>query len=127
MTEYFDKEMEKLELEQSQLRQQQESDQWDRYNTVDKQIDENDYHHLLNSGLEYSPKKGQSWRDYALIAQEHAKINAKVSIKTHVECKRQWYTHRSPLGCFMCNDTKLISVLQRTIALMASQYPQNRF
>ncbi len=127
MTEYFDKEMAKLEKQQKSLREQQEKGQWDRYNTIDQQVDQNDYNHLLNSDLEYAPKRGQSWKEYAVIAQLYARQNAKISIKTHVECKRQWYTHRSPLGCFMCSDINLISVLQRTIALMAEQYPSQQF
>ncbi len=127
MTEGYDKELEKLELQQNQLRDQQEKGQWDRYNSVDEKVDQDDFRNMINSSLDYVPKQGQTWKEYASNAKIYSQINAKINIKTHIEAKRQWYTHRSPLGCFMCNDTTLISVLVKTLTQMASVYPQNRF
>ncbi len=124
---YYDKEMAKLEKQQKQLREAQEQGEWDRYNTVDTQVDRNNFENFLNSDIEFSPNKGITWSSYVEVAKEHAKRNAKISIKTHIECKRQWYTHRSPLGCFICADMNFISVLVHTIEIMASQYPDNRF
>lgn len=124
---YYDKEMEKLEKQQRQLREQQEKGQWDRYNTVEEKVDENDYKDILQSSLEYCPKRGQKWLEYAIEVRVHSKAHQIKSLKTHVECKRQWYTHRSPLGCFMCEDINLISVLTSVIRLMAEISPDNRF
>ncbi len=124
---YYDKEMEKLEKQQRELRLHQEQGEWDRYNTVDVQVDRDNFETFLNSSLEFAPKKGAKWSDYTKEVQVYAKINAKKNIKTHIECKRQWYTHRSPLGCFMCEDTNLISILVHTIEIMSAQFPDQKF
>ncbi len=127
MTEYFDKEMEKLEVEQRKLRDIQ--DERDRYSTLqDNKFAIQDFKDVVNSKLDYAPKDGVKWLDYVTELKIHAKLAAEKNWKTHVDNPyKVWHTHVLPLGCFMCSDTEMISLLVRVIALMASQYPDNRF
>ncbi len=121
---YSDKELERLENEQRALRAKQE----DRYNTEDSQYEIEDFKNIVNSSIEFAPKRGGKWKDYATEVKIYAKMNAKKNIDTHVNNPyKVWHTHKLPLGCFMCEDTNLISVLVRVINLMASKYPSTTF
>ncbi len=121
---YADKELERLEKEQRALRARQE----DRYNTKDSQYEIEDFKNIVNSSIEFAPKGGALWTTYATEVKVYAKMNAKKNIDTHIDNPyKVWYTHKLPLGCFMCEDTNLISVLVRVINLMASKYPSTTF
>jgi len=100
---------------------------YDQYNTLEKP--EYDYtEKVVNSDLEYSPSKNQSWHSYAIEASIYAKTGMKVSDRSHINTpKGPWYTHRHPNGCFMCADQNLISVLIDVIKLMSSKYPNQKF
>jgi len=128
LTEYFDKELAKLERQQRELRKRAEQGLLDRYNQPESQFEIRDYKDLVNSRIEFAPKEGQTWETYVSEVRVYAKANAKKNWMTHVDnSKKTWYTHTLPLGCFMCEDTNLISVLVRVIALMASKHPSQRF
>ncbi len=102
-------------------------DHHDMYNTLEKQ--EYTYtEKVVNSDLEYSPSKGQSWLSYSIEASIYAKTGLKTSDRSHINTpKGPWYTHRHPNGCFMCADQNLISVLIDVIKLMSSKYPTQKF
>ncbi len=127
MNEYYDKEMEKLERQQRELKKRKDEDNFDRYNEVSKfQVE--DFSGIVESKVKFSPQEGGLWVEYATQVKTYAEINSEINWKTHVDNdKKIWYTHKLPLGCFMCNDTKLITVLVRVIGLMASRHPQDRF
>lgn len=125
---YYDKEMEKLEKQQRELREIQEAGRWDKYNTTDKMVDENDYKKVLNADLEFTPNKGETWESWFAKAEVYAKMGAKKNIKAHINGpKGAWWTHRNPQGCFPCEDTTLITTLINVMGIMVQQYPKNIF
>ncbi len=100
----------------------------DKYNTLDEPVDINDIKHILNSNLQYTPKEGQTWESYISELQIYINYNRSKSEKNHINGpKGPWYTHRSPSGCFMCDDMKLIQVMFNTMKLMVSQYPDTKY
>ncbi len=120
MTKWFEKELEKLELQQKGLR--------DQYNTLDEPADVTKAERVLNSNLKYSPSKHHTWSDYVLELETHVKYADEKNSKNHINGARgAWYTHRSPLGCFMCEDIALRHVMLQVLQLMANQYPKNKF
>ncbi len=114
-------------LRQMRLLERQEKDLTSQYTDLEK-IDVNDYKKVVNANVTYAPHKGESWRDYSNRLAVYANINAEKNRQTHIDGPRKaWYTHRNPMGCFMCEDTNLISLMRRVIDEMASLYPDNRF
>ncbi len=119
MSEEYLREMRKLEL--------QEKDLTSQYNNVQLK-DPNDYKNVTNANVTYSPYKGEKWAEYAMRIAIYADINAKKNRLTHIDSPRKsWWTHRNPAGCFMCEDTNLISMLVRVITQMGGVSPDNRF
>ncbi len=116
---WYDQQIDKIQRQQDGL--------LDRHNTNEDALDLNDVQKLLNSGLRFTPKEDQSWQDYVSELVTHIKYADDKNTKTHVEGKRQWYTHRSPLGCFMCEDIALRHVMLRVLQIMAKKYPKNTF
>ncbi len=121
MTEYYDKEMERLERMQKDLH--------DRYNEEQLVVDKHDYERVVNSELKIAPKGGENWLHYVERLKIHQDIAQERNWKTHVSNgKKVWYTHKKPAdSCFMCDDITFISTTVKVIELMASQYPNNSF
>ncbi len=114
-------------LRQMRLLERQEKDLTSQYTDLEK-IEVNDYKKVVNANVTYAPHKGETWKEYSNRLGIYAKINADKNRLTHIDGPRKaWYTHRNPQGCFMCEDTNLISLQIRVIAEMASLYPDNRF
>ncbi len=114
-------------LRQMRQLERQEADLTSQYTDLEK-IDKNDYYKVVNANVSYAPHKGETWKEYSERLRIYAKINADKNRLTHIDGPRKaWYTHRNPMGCFMCEDTNLISLQLRVIAEMASLYPDNRF
>ncbi len=100
----------------------------DQYSSLENIIQEEDYRMVLHADLEFTPKKEETFQSYATRASIYAKFNATKNIKTHISGpKGAWYTHRNPAGCFACEDMNLISVLIKTLHLMAKQHPNSTF
>ncbi len=116
MSEWYLKELRKMERQRADLN--------DKYSTLEKITNVNDMEHLINSSLKYAPRHGQTWQSYATELATHIKYADEKNTKTHVEGKTQWYTHRSPLGCFMCEDMAMRHVMHRVIIDMANKYPK---
>ncbi len=96
--------------------------------TDEEKMDKNDYSNLVNSKHVCTPEKGETWSHYSDRVSIYAKIQADKNRLTHIDGPRKsWYTHRSSMGCFMCEDTNLIAVLRRVVGIMSIQYPENRF
>ncbi len=119
MSEEYLKEMRELERQELGLKSQY---------TDEEKRDVYDYKTLVNSSVTYTPHNGESWKEYAIRMKIYAGINAEKNRLTHIDGPRKaWYTHRNAAGCFMCNDTNLISVLVRVLCLMGDVSPDNRF
>lgn len=114
------------ELRKEELARQ-ELDLTSQY-TDEERLDSNNYRSIINAKSICTPNSGESWERYADRLQIYCKISADKNRLTHIDGPRKaWYTHRSPMGCFMCEDTNLIAVMRRVIGLMAIQYPKNQF
>ncbi len=114
-------------LRQMRMLERQEQDLKDKYST-DAKLDPHDYKRIVNARLKYTPKSGDTWKQYADTLGIYTNLAAEKNRLTHIDGPRkQWWTHRNPMGCFMCEDVNLISALHKVIQLMASQHPDNIF
>ncbi len=114
------------ELRKEELRRQ-ESNLFSQYVDSEK-LDPNDYSSIVNAKIICSPEGGESWAHYADRLQVYVKIAAEKNYKTHIDGPRKaWYTHRNPMGCFMCEDANLIAVMRRVVGYMATKYPDITF
>ncbi len=118
-------------MEKEKLHPKDQSNETEAYHDLYNNLDKPEYNYtekVVNSDLEYSPSKNQSWHSYAIEASIYAKTGLKTSDRSHINTpKGPWYTHRHPNGCFMCADQNLISVLIDVIKLMSSKYPNQKF
>jgi len=114
-------------LREMRLLDRQQKDLTSQY-TNEETKDINDYKNVVNSQVSYAPNKGETWKEYSNRVKIYADLNAKKNRLTHIDSPRKaWYTHRSPMGCFMCEDTNLISMLVRVLCEMGSISPENKF
>ncbi len=122
------RELERDEINQRELHNKKAQEQQDKYNTLDPSINYLDYHHIVNTSLDFAPKSGQTWSEYAMEAIIHAKIAQKINRNCHINGRNgYWHTHVDPRGCFMCDDNNMISMLVRVIGFMSSKYPAKKF
>ncbi len=119
MSEWYLKELRRIEAQKNNLN--------DKYSTLEKITNRNDIENLINSSIKYTPRHGQTWSSYASELSTHIHYADEKNTKTHIEGKTQWYTHRSPLGCFMCEDIAMRHVMHRIIIEMAKKYPKEVF
>ncbi len=113
--------MNQLELQQQGMR--------DQYNTRTKTIDETEYTSpIIETNTMIHPKKGETFISYyerICTVIDYAKAK---NIKSHISPKNgAWFTHRSPMGCFMCEDMNLIIVLRNVIGLLVSKDQTSTF
>ncbi len=119
--------MSKEYLDEMRKLERQEADLTSQYTSAEK-LDVNDYKKVVNSTISYAPHANETWKEYANRIGIYAKIAADKNRLTHIDGPRKaWYTHRNPMGCFMCESINLESVMLRVIGEMANQYPDNRF
>ncbi len=119
MSEEYLRQMRALELQEQHLTSQY---------TNEPKLDPNDYKNVVNARLNYAPKKGMTWQQYADKISIYTDLAAEKNRLTHIDSPRKaWWTHKNPMGCFMCEDTNLIAVLEKVIKLMACQHPDNIF
>ncbi len=105
----------------------QENDLISQY-TDEEKLDKNDYKKVTNANIDYAPHRGETWNEFAGRIKIYADLNAEKNRLTHIDGPRKaWYTHRNPQGCFMCEDTNLISLMRRVIAYMAWKFPESKF
>ncbi len=120
MTEYYDKEMEKLEKLQKDLH--------DRYNSEPLSVDKNDYQKIVNAKIKIAPIGGELWLQYIERVKIYAKIAFDKNWTTHVDNPyKVWHTHKNPMGCFMCEDTAFITVLIQVLECMAEKHSKDKF
>ncbi len=120
MSDYYDKQLKKLAIARENLT--------DQYNSLDNPYQETDYKKILHADLQFTPKKDETILSYATRIKIDSNYNAKKNIQSHINGpKGAWYTHRNPGGCFMCEDTNLISVLVQALLILAENHPELRF
>ncbi len=109
--------LERQERQQKYLR--------DQYNEVEKYDAMEDYQRIIQqSNLDYAIRKQENLENYIARLQIHVEFNAKKNIKTHIQApKGCWYTHKSPLGCFMCDDMNMIHYMLNLIKTIAKHQP----
>ncbi len=126
-SEYYDREMEKLEQQQVQLRKQQEDNTRDRINTITQPSDRHDYMRIVNADIQIAPKTGEKLKDYIKKIKIFQDIAYRKNWETHVDNGRKtWYTHKRP-QCFMCEDQQFISVMVQSLQVISKQNPTLRF
>lgn len=118
----YSKEMERLERQQNNLR-----DQW---NTESKNQDENEYKRVINatSTLNYALRKNETLEQFIIRLNEHVEIANKTNWRVHViigSKGKPWYTHKNPNGCFMCNDTNMINYMLNLFKALAIMHPKS--
>ncbi len=119
MSEEYLKQMRKLEM--------QENDLTSQYTDLEK-LDKNDYKKVVNANVTYAPHRGETWKEFAGRIKIYADLNANKNRLTHIDGPRKaWYTHRNPQGCFMCEDTNLISLMVRVLDEISSKYPDDKY
>ncbi len=115
---YYEDEIRKLELQQKGLK--------DQYNTLDENQDlGNTPSYKPTPSLPYSPSLNETLENYYEKLKIYRKINYGKNTMAHITPpKGAWYTHRSPLGCFMCEDQQMINVMLEVIHILSKRYPQ---
>ncbi len=101
----------------------------DKYNSLDIQANIHDAEKIINaSQLEYAPKTNEKYITYLQRIKLYQEIAQSKNWRTHVDNGRKvWYTHKLPSGCFMCEDTQMISVLIQVLSIMAYKNPEGTF
>ncbi len=119
-SEYYTKELERLELQQKDLH--------DRYSSKEIKVDRHDYSRIVNANIKIAPKSGEKLKNYIEKVKVHQEISQEVNWKTHVDNPyKVWHTHKLPMGCFMCKDTEFISVLVQVLELIDKSNPNISF
>jgi len=120
MNEWYDKELERIELMQKDLH--------DRHNSEPIAVDKNQYKRIINAKIKIAPITGESWIKYVERIKVYQEIAKDLNWNTHVDNPyKEWHTHKNPAGCFMCNDIAMISVLVQVLECMAAQHPEDQF
>ncbi len=101
----------------------------DRYNSLDIQESIHNAEKIINaSQLDYAPRSAERYTDYIKRIKLHQEIAHNTNWRTHVDNGRKvWHTHKLPSGCFMCNDTQMISVLIQVLTILAYKNPEGTF
>jgi len=129
MNEYVDRELEKLEKQQRELRQRQTASDRDRYNTEEEHADsEHNYMHIVNAKINIAPSSGDTLADYIKKIEIYQQIARTKNWDTHVDNPyKVWRTHKIPIGCFMCEDMAFINVLIQILKVLNKQDPNIKF
>lgn len=98
----------------------------DQYNSLRNPYQEDDFNReITESDTDWLPQKKETIQSYHSRLTIYAKLNLKHNVQSHINGpKGAWWTHRNPSGCFMCNDTNLISVMLNVIGNLAKKYPK---
>ncbi len=100
----------------------------DNYNTLTEQSSEHDFKRVVNANIDYAPHNNETFTQYHARVSIYARIARDKNSKTHIlNGKKIWYTHRNPMGCFMCEDSNLIQMLVDVIGYIASETPDKHF
>ncbi len=116
-----------MEIDNDYLARQERQQKYlrDQYNESEKYDAMEDYQRIIQqSNLDYAIRKQENLENYIERLQIHVDFNAKKNIKTHIQApKGCWYTHKSPLGCFMCDDMNMIHYMLNLLKTMSKYQP----
>ncbi len=109
--------LERQERQQKQLR--------DQYNETTKYDALEDYQRVIQqSNLDYAIRQSETLENYLARLEIHVDFNYKKNVKTHIQApKGCWYTHKSPLGCFMCDDQNMIHYMLNLLKTISKYQP----
>ncbi len=119
MSEEYLRQLRELERQENNLKSQY---------TSEEKMDPNDYKNIIHARLKYTPKQGETWQKFSEALAIYTDLAIEKNRNIHINGPRKaWWSHRNPMGCFMCEDVNLISAMLKIIKLMASQHPDNVF
>ncbi len=100
-------------------------DRWDQYSTDESSLDLGKYQNIVKDNtIDYSVRKREKLIDWLQRIEIYVKLGADLNAKSHITPpKGAWYTHRSPMGCFMCKDQDMIHYLLNVIRLLTHNHP----
>ncbi len=117
-----------MEIDNDYLERQERQQKYlrDQYNEVEKYDAMEDYQRIIQqSTADYAIRKHEKLEDYITRLSIHVEYNAKKNIKTHIQApKGCWYTHKSPLGCFMCDDMNMIHYMLNLLKTISKFQPE---
>ncbi len=101
----------------------------DQYNSNDNELDQSHYENVVKSeNTLLNPNVGETFFSYYQRVVVIQKYSETKNYKAHIGGpKGAWYSHRSPLGCFMCEDQNLIRVLLDVLGLIVSKHQTDTF
>ncbi len=98
----------------------------DKYNSdIGLTFDPNLYQKIVHSDSRYAPQPHmKTVEQYISQCKMLESIGLDKSTRAHVDAPSgTWYTHRSPLGCFMCEDQQFITTLISVLEYLGKRYP----
>ncbi len=120
--------LEKLEIEQKELRERANAEWRDRWSTVEGTSQKHFYKKIVNAKIKIAPTSNEKLTDYIQRLEIYQTISHDKNWETHVDNgKRTWHTHSLPLGCFMCEDQQFISVAISILHILSDAYPDYVF
>ncbi len=117
---FYEAEVDKLLLQQKQLR--------DNYNQETEEFDEYKYSRILRNSRnqEYSWNSGETAEQFYIKFKIHVDVATEKNIRLHMKGpKGPWYSHRRPDGCFMCKDVEIIGYCMDIIKYFVTKYPKD--
>ncbi len=97
----------------------------DRYNTKEKNVDNNSYKKIVNAQLALAPTTGETLNHYLIRLQIYQKIASDREWTTHVDNPyKTWHCHKNPMGCFICDQTKFIACTIQVLQILSDKYPE---
>ena len=118
--EYYKKEMDKLQRSIDGIN--------DKYNTLDDPKDLSLYNRYVQADLDYAPIEGELLKEYLPRLKVHLDFQRRKNLVAHRDGpKGPWYSHRHPLGCFMCYDLQQKDYLYNILQYVGAKYPDFKF
>ncbi len=101
----------------------------DKYNSMDIQGEIFEASKIINAQqLEYAPRTNETYVHFLERIRMYQEIAHNKNWRTHVDNGRKvWHTHKLPGGCFMCEDTQMITVLIHIITIISLKDPEGHF
>ncbi len=104
--------------------EEEEANYRDRYNTLEGNKPQYEFARIVNAKIELAPTSKESLQQYIFRIKIYQKIQSDKEWSTHVDNPyKTWHCHKNPMGCFICDGTKFISVLVQVLDYIEKAYP----
>ncbi len=114
---YYQKELEKIEREQNNLR--------NKYYSDENQIELEKYTRIVSGNTRFN-LTGKTPSQALTELEIFARMATEKNHKTHVtNGKRPWHTHTNKMGCFMCEDLEFIYFLKSLVYVICQYLPKD--